>query len=139
MIDYERMQRVSRGQKAALTRAINSKDPWRVAKACRAAVTEWNEIGAWPDNWHRWNIAFRDAYGRGSGLEDLAFLHRAEVSNARDAEEVDAYLPDNYRVAEVRDDGTVVVEGFDTAGWTFEDYVAPRLASGLMFCTEVTL
>ena len=79
-IDYDRMNREMPAQKAALTRAMNrwkaatkdlaywqrNEDPEalaaaeNVAKVCKAAKTAWNEIGAWPDNWHTWNIALRD-------------------------------------------------------------------------------
>ncbi len=62
-IDYDRMNRVMPKQKAALTRAIKTGDPEIIAKVCKAAVLEWNEIGAWPDNWHRWQIALDDALG----------------------------------------------------------------------------
>lgn len=62
-IDYARMQRVYPVQKSALTRAIKSGDPERIAKACKAAVAVWNEIGAWPDGWHRWQGALDDALG----------------------------------------------------------------------------
>lgn len=48
-------------QKAALTRAINSKDPERVRRACIAAVTEWEAIGFWPDDWSKWQRALDDA------------------------------------------------------------------------------
>ena len=72
-IDYERMQRTSRKHKAALTRAVNSKDPKKVEAACRAAVAEWNEIGAWPDNWSAWQRALDDVMGyrQAPRLEDL--------------------------------------------------------------------
>lgn len=60
-IDYDRMQRVRRGQKSALTRAINGGDPERIAAVCKAAVAEWNEIGCWPDDWSRWQRALDDA------------------------------------------------------------------------------
>lgn len=72
-IDYKRMNRVLPGQKAALTRAIKSGDPDKVRAACREAVRVWNEIGAWPDNWARWQIALDDALGLYSTLrlEDL--------------------------------------------------------------------
>ena len=67
-IDYERMNRIYPKQKAALTRAENSGDPNKVVAAVLKAVHEWNEVGAWPDGWHRWNIAYQDAmsliYGR---------------------------------------------------------------------------
>lgn len=55
---------------------------------------------------------------------------------------VEAYLPDNYRVIPstltVTPDNKfrVGIEGTDNAGWTLEDYVIPRLASG-MFTVEV--
>ena len=44
------------------------------------------------------------------------------------------YLPGNYRVTGGQD-GAVIVEGEDHAGWTAEGYVIPRLASGMMFAT----
>lgn len=72
-IDYARMNRILPKQKAALTRAIKSGDPERIAKVCKAAVIEWNEIGAWPDNWHRWQIALDDAlpWNQSIDLRDL--------------------------------------------------------------------
>lgn len=59
-IDYDRMNREYPRQKAALTRAIKTRDPEKVAQACKAAVLAWGEIGAWPDGWHRWQIALDD-------------------------------------------------------------------------------
>ena len=59
-IDYARMTRVHPRQKAALTRAIKSGDPSKVLDVTRAAVREWNAIGAWPDDWHRWQVAVND-------------------------------------------------------------------------------
>ena len=59
----------------------------------------------------------------------------AVVYGARSAEEVGRYLPSNYRVVyAVSRDGRleVVISGRDDAGWTMDDYVIPRLASGLM-------
>ncbi len=51
---------------------------------------------------------------------------------------VAAFLPSNYEVMGWDDTGTgVVVEGTDNAGWTMDDYVLPRLASGCLFGTEV--
>jgi len=67
-IDYARMNRAYPRQKAALTRAINSGDPQKVLAACKAAVLEWNAIGAWPDGWHRWNIALSDARWQDASL-----------------------------------------------------------------------
>lgn len=72
-IDYERMKRVRHGQKAALTHAINSKDAERVITVCRDAVKEWDEIGAWPDDWSVWQRALNDVlpWNRPVELEDL--------------------------------------------------------------------
>jgi hypothetical protein len=47
------------------------------------------------------------------------------------------YLPHNYQVTEVTDEW-VLFEGHDTCGWTLDDYVIPRLASGLIWAEEVT-
>jgi hypothetical protein len=72
-IDYDRMKRVRRGQKAALTRAVNTGDPEKIAAVCKAAVAEWNKIGAWPDDWNRWQIALDDAlpFNRHVNIGDL--------------------------------------------------------------------
>jgi hypothetical protein len=51
-------------------------------------------------------------------------------------EEVANYLPDNYSVVSVPD-GLLIV-GVDVAGWTMDDYVIPRLASGLLWAEELT-
>lgn len=61
MIDYARMQRTHRAHKAALTRATKSGSVNKVLDACKAAIREWDEIGCWPDDWHRWQIALNDA------------------------------------------------------------------------------
>ncbi len=51
-------------------------------------------------------------------------------------EQVRAYMPDNYEAREVT---LIVVQGADDAGWTMDDYILPRLASGLHFATEVDI
>lgn len=77
----------------------------------------------------------------------------ALVKNARRQEEVERYLPDNYRVVHTifsvdewksTPDKTVmratyVIQGEDVAGWTLDGYVIPRLASGLIHANEVEL
>lgn len=64
--------------------------------------------------------------------ERIALIHAP-------AERVEAYLPANYSVAEEDPSSrTCVIRGEDVAGWTLDDYVLPRLASGLMFGEEVT-
>lgn len=60
-IDYDRMNRVGPKHKAALTRARKTGDPEKIAQVCKAAVAEWEEIGAWPDNWAMWQSALSDA------------------------------------------------------------------------------
>lgn len=60
-IDYDRMNREAPQLKAALTRAQKSGDPLKILDAVEKAFDAWDEIGAWPDNWHTWNIALRDA------------------------------------------------------------------------------
>jgi hypothetical protein len=59
-----------------------------------------------------------------------------------DEKAVAAYLPSNYRVTGTSKNelgGTNVhIEGHDVAGWTLEEYVIPRLASDLIFASEVT-
>jgi hypothetical protein len=54
------------------------------------------------------------------------------------AETVARYLPGNYRVLGTTTHG-VVIQGTDQAGWTLDNYVAPRLGSGLMWAVEVDL
>lgn len=57
-----------------------------------------------------------------------------------DVDRVAAYLPEAWRVTGFGYDTDkrrhVRIAGYDVAGWTFEDYVKPRLASGLMFAEE---
>lgn len=90
-IDYDRMNRVMPKQRAALTRAVNAykaiPDPRdikagegygdryeaavaaraaareKIAAVCKAAVAEWDAIGAWPDQWATWQVALNDALG----------------------------------------------------------------------------
>jgi hypothetical protein len=60
-VDYKALNKMVRRQRAALTRAINNRDPERVILVCRDAVREWNEPGAmWPDEWARWQAALDD-------------------------------------------------------------------------------
>lgn len=58
--------------------------------------------------------------------------------NGVNLDRVAAFMPRNYEVWGWDDTGTaVVIKGTDNAGWTLDDYVLPRLASGCMFGTEV--
>lgn len=76
-------------------------------------------------------------------------IRYAIVTNARTRREADAYLPDNYAIvwqgrveaykrAEHEVDGFVIA-GRDVAGWTLDDYVISRYASGLIGCHEIDL
>jgi hypothetical protein len=53
-----------------------------------------------------------------------------KVTSNSSLSQVESYLPSNYEVAEITDD-YVIVKGEDFLGWTAEDYVIPRLFSGL--------
>ena len=53
-------------------------------------------------------------------------------------EQVQDYLPSNYNVVHVDPNGQgILIAGEDDHGWTMDDYVLPRLASGLMPGQEV--
>jgi hypothetical protein len=49
---------------------------------------------------------------------------------------IERYLPGNYRVTGQVGEWTYIA-GHDVAGWTLQDYVIPRLASGLYHCEEM--
>ena len=76
-IDYARMKAVFPKQKARLTRACNLSEAIArqeaVLLACRDAVHEWDAIGAWPDDWSRWQRALDDQFPvfTSPRLEDL--------------------------------------------------------------------
>lgn len=60
-VDYDKLNRMVRRQKAALTRAKGNRD--KVLAACKAAVAEWNQPGAmWPDCWSLWQQTLNDCY-----------------------------------------------------------------------------
>ena len=44
-------------------------------------------------------------------------------------------MPSNYKATQT-EDGTIWISGHDSAGWTLDGYVIPRLASGLIFAKE---
>lgn len=56
------------------------------------------------------------------------------------ADEIAKYLPSGYKVVAVviSDPNYVLIAGEDYAGWTMDDYVIPRLGSGLIFAREMT-
>lgn len=58
------------------------------------------------------------------------------TGNGVTVDRVEAFMPSNYS-AHVNELDQVIVEGTDSCGWTLDDYVIPRLASGSMFAIEV--
>jgi hypothetical protein len=69
-------------------------------------------------------------------------IRYATVRNATSIGHVRAYLPGNYQVVwEYEEDGrpVFVIEGTDSHGWTLDNYVIPRYASGLIWCDEIDL
>jgi hypothetical protein len=58
---------------------------------------------------------------------------------------VASYLPANYKVIWEGDSGfpfrdwVVVIQGEDKGGFGLDDFVAPRLGSGLLACKEIDL
>ena len=72
-INYAEMARIWPRQKAALTRAMNAKDAKKVVVVCRDAVLAWDRVGAWPDDWARFQRALDDIlpWGTAPRLDDL--------------------------------------------------------------------
>lgn len=69
----------------------------------------------------------------------FALVSSPEIDLAR----VQRFLPSNYHAVAVKDDRepplqlAVLIAGHDTMGWTLEDYVLPRLASGMIYAHEL--
>jgi len=63
---------------------------------------------------------------------------RSTLREDTDPEMVKAYLPANFRVLGLMDDEVVVI-GHDHLGWTAEQYVIPRLQSGMFVVAEVDI
>ena len=75
-----------------------------------------------------------DASEEGAAVSNDKNIRFATVAGTR--EQIAPYLPTNYKV--VGSDGErTVIAGVDNAGWTLDDYVLPRLASGLYFGHEL--
>ena len=53
------------------------------------------------------------------------------------------YMPGNYQAIQLQDvngeDGDILIYGEDFQGWTMQDYVLPRLASGLIAARELVI
>jgi hypothetical protein len=64
------------------------------------------------------------------------------TEEAGKGDQIAAYMPGNYKVlgrTPIRATNRVVflIGGRDSCGWTLDDYVIPRLASGMYFAEEV--
>lgn len=59
-IDYKAAAILFPKQKASLTRA-KKKGFNAVLASCTRTVSEWNQVGAWPDNWSLWQRTLDDA------------------------------------------------------------------------------
>lgn len=66
----------------------------------------------------------------------IRFARVARSNQGTSASTIKAYLPGNYTLVSERPD-SFLIGGRDSHGWTLEDYVIPRLASGLYFAEEV--
>ena len=73
--------------------------------------------------------------GRGS-MKRYAIVKASP--NGQYADTIARYLPANYSVIGEGPDG-VLIAGEDKHGWTLDDYVIPRLASGLYFAQEIPM
>jgi len=60
------------------------------------------------------------------------------ISSTHSRELIESYLPANYHVVHEDDNGQgTLIAGEDDHGWTLDDYVIPRMGSGLIVCREV--
>jgi len=80
------------------------------------------------------------------GIDNLRFAGITTENAERDRQSIASFLPANYEVVGVLDvsdfpevygDSLILIGGIDRAGWTLDDYVLPRLASGLYFGDEI--
>lgn len=79
MTDYAVLNRANRRHKAALTRAKNSGDPFKVIAACHAARDEFDE-NMYPDNWPMWTCALADLQTRDAPSEVIIAARNEEDS-----------------------------------------------------------
>jgi hypothetical protein len=59
----------------------------------------------------------------------------ARVLSDSSLETIQRYLPGNYEAVQTQ--YGIFIIGYDNAGWTLDDYVIPRLASGLHTAREI--
>jgi hypothetical protein len=68
----------------------------------------------------------------------MRYAHVRQRDGIPSAETVARYLPSNYEVIP-GEPGVITIGGNDNAGWTLDEYVIPRLMSGLIRAEEVLL
>lgn len=69
----------------------------------------------------------------------MSAMRTAIITGGADSlAQVQRYMPDNYAARRIEDTGEIEIIGHDVAGWTLDDYVIPRLASGLIWAREVS-
>ena len=84
-----------------------------------------------------------------ANIEREKIKRYALVTSRTTLEQLPAYMPANYEAIWTGEDAArpgekapsylAVIAGHDVAGWTLDDYVIPRLASGLYFANEIDL
>lgn len=74
-IDFERMESEYLKARECVEEAVKQGDPVAVADAVIAAVTLWDDVGAWPDNWSYAQRALDDVlpWNRQVQLDDVAY------------------------------------------------------------------
>lgn len=63
---------------------------------------------------------------------------RIAIAHTGKSKDVAQYLPNNFTVlGRTLDNSGTIIVGVDDHGWTLDQYVIPRLASGMIHCEEV--
>ena len=63
---------------------------------------------------------------------------RIAIAQTGKSKSVAQYLPNNFKVlGRTLDNAGTIIVGVDDHGWSLDQYVIPRLASGMIHCEEV--
>ena len=112
-------------------------DAWRGALLAAWYAQE-AELNMW--NFARQYAAAEDEITEGAKAAGLP-VHTAVITRTASGwpapRAVAAYMPRRYRVCGVTEE-SITIMGFDYDGWTMDDYVLPRLGSGMIFARETT-